>query len=140
MPKFVYSEGVDVGKDIDTEIWEKDEQKLVRENVKPGACVLELGGRYGVVSWAIQEKLADKKKHVVVEVDNMVIPTLQVNRDNNNCEYHIVNGVVGSREAYVFHLNVASFILFEDEIEIKKPEAVKAQLYQLFARQEILVG
>lgn len=125
MPKFVYSEGVDVGKEIDTETWEKDEQKLVRENVKPGACVLELGGRYGVVSWAIQEKLADKKKHVVVEVDNMVIPTLQVNRDNNNCEYHIVNGVVGNREAYVFHLNVASFILFDDEIEIKKPEAVK---------------
>lgn len=125
MPKFVYSEGVDVGKEIDPETWEKDEQKLVRENVKPGACVLELGGRYGVVSWAIQEKIADKKKHVVVEVDNMVISTLQVNRDNNNCEYHIVNGVVGNREAYVFHLNVASFILFDDEIEIKKPEAVK---------------
>jgi hypothetical protein len=110
---------------IDPETWEKDEQKLARENVKPGACVLELGGRYGVVSWAIQEKLADKTKHVVVEVDDIVIPALKANRDNNNCQYHIVNGFVGNREAYVFHLNVATFILFDDEIEIKNPEAVR---------------
>lgn len=109
---------------LDYNTWEKDEQTIVRENVKPGACVLELGGRFGVVSWAIQSKLTDKKKHVVTEVDPGVLPALQQNRDNNHCEYHIVHGVVGSREAYCFQLNAGTFVLFEDEIEIKKPDAI----------------
>jgi hypothetical protein len=122
-PKFVYAQGVE--QEIDHETWEKDEQKLVRENVKPGACVLELGGRYGIVSWAIQQKLADKKKHVVVEVDDIVIPALEENRNTNGCEFHIVNGVVGKRDAYVFNLRVASFVLFDDEIEIKNEEAIR---------------
>ena len=121
-PKFVYREGLE--HTIDHTAWEKDEQTLVRESVKPGACVLELGARFGVVSWAIQEKLADKKKHIAVEADSVVIPALEANRDNNECEYKIINGVVGSREAYCFYLNAGSFVLFDDEIEIKKPEAM----------------
>jgi hypothetical protein len=121
-PKFLYTAGLE--NTIDYTEWEKDEQTLVRESVKPGACVLELGARFGVVSWAIQEKLADKKKHVAVEADSVVIPALEANRDNNECEYKIVNGVVGSREAYCFYLNAGSFVLFDDEIEIKKPEAI----------------
>jgi hypothetical protein len=121
-PKFVYTAGLE--KTIDYTAWEKDEQALVRESVKPGACVLELGARFGVVSWAIQEKLADKKKHVAVEADSVVIPALEANRDNNGCEYKIINGVVGSRNAYCFYLNAGSFVLFDDEIEIKKPDAV----------------
>lgn len=78
-------------KKIDTYYHEKFEQYLVYKWIKPNDIVLELGARYGIVSYTIN-KLLDKKykrKHIVVEPDKYIIPILKNNRKKNNSKYKV---------------------------------------------------
>jgi len=77
-----------------SEYWERDEQLDAIEFVRPDHCVLELGGRYGVVSCVINSKLANKSSHFVVEPDTSVINALTTNKINHDAEFTIYNGIV----------------------------------------------
>lgn len=110
------------------ETWEVDEQKCCRENIKPDDCVLELGGRYGVVSYTIQQILSDKKKHVVVEPDTFVHPYLERNRDDNKCEYHILKGIVSADDAYCFGFGAGKFTLGPDVLKINNEHMFRQRI------------
>ena len=82
---------------VGSNIFEVDEQHLANQYIEPDSIVLELGARYGTVSYAINNKLTDKKKHVTVEPDPTVWAALEHNLRVNNCQTHVVQGFI-SRE------------------------------------------
>lgn len=84
------------GSKVDVE-FEGDEQKLVSLHLPRNSCVLELGARYGTVSCMISSVLDEPTKHVAVEPDTSVISALNKNRDSNNGQFHIWNGVVSKK-------------------------------------------
>ncbi len=84
------------GNPVDVD-FEKEEQFLVKTYIPRDATVLEMGSRYGTVSCVISEILDDPSRHVAVEPDSSVIQALERNREVNNGEFQIYNGVVSKR-------------------------------------------
>ena len=74
--------------------FENSEQQLCRKYIPKDASVLELGARYGTVSYVINKILDDPTKHVAVDPDTSIIPALERNRDVNGCKFHIFNGII----------------------------------------------
>lgn len=64
---------------INTACVEIDEQKLAAQYIQASDVVLELGARYGTVTYAINSKLANKSAHVAVEPDSRVWAALEKN-------------------------------------------------------------
>ncbi len=92
-----YDEG---GGEIDTATLETTEQEIARKHVRSDDVVLELGGRYGTVSCIINDALADRRNHVVVEPDANVLPALFRNRELHGAGFTVFEGTV-SRGAKV---------------------------------------
>lgn len=84
-------------KRIDYKNIESREQRDANEFIKPDDKVLELGARYGGVSITINKILNDKKNHVAVEPDDKVWNALELNRDNNDCEFQICKGAISNK-------------------------------------------
>lgn len=85
------------GNKVDTENIEKPEQDLANQYILEDDVVLELGARYGSVSCVINAKLKNRKNQVVVEPDERVWDALEQNRENNQCEFHIVKGFISRK-------------------------------------------
>ena len=67
--------------------------------------MLELGGRYGVASYCIQNKLKNKKLHLVVEPDKSVLVSLHQNIRNNSMECKVSkNKVLGNLDLLLLHI------------------------------------
>lgn len=79
---------------IDNKKVERIQQCFCEKYINPDDVVLELGARYGSVSCAINLVLNNKNNQVSVEPDDRVWNTLTKNRDNNNCEFNIVYGLI----------------------------------------------
>lgn len=77
--------------------FEVDEQILAKKYIEKDFTVLELGARYGTVSYAINSNLNVKTNHVTVEPDPTVWDALEHNLRVNNCQTHVVHGFI-SRE------------------------------------------
>jgi FkbM family methyltransferase len=84
--------------------YERDEQLLAAQYIKPNDVVLELGARYGSVSIIVNKILNNKTNQVSVEPDNTVWNVLERNRHDNNCNFHIYKGIV-SKTKYDLTLN-----------------------------------
>lgn len=82
---------------IDTTKFEVVEQHLAKAYIQEDDCVLELGARYGAVSCVINKKLRNKKNHIAVEPDQRVWDALKKNRDINNCEFHVLEGIISKK-------------------------------------------
>lgn len=67
---------------------------VINKLLPPEAVVLELGGRLGIVSNYINQKLANPKNHVVVEPFGLYADTLLKNKQANNAQYNILNGAI----------------------------------------------
>lgn len=80
--------------------YERAEQYIAADFIMPYLRVLELGGRYGVVSSVINNKLEDPYMHVVVEPDSSVIDALNTNKINHQCKFTIINGVVSIKQLF----------------------------------------
>ena len=86
--------------------YEKGEIKSIKKFLTKEMTVLELGGSLGVTSVIINSFLNNKKKHIVCEANPKLIKNLEYNKDQNNCEFKIVNQPVSSLEKKVtFHFN-----------------------------------
>jgi FkbM family methyltransferase len=85
--------------------YEAEECALVHEFVRPEDTVLELGACMGVVSCVTNKRLRDKTRHVVVEANPMLIPTLQRNRELNACGFLIENCAASSEREVNFFLH-----------------------------------
>jgi FkbM family methyltransferase len=92
-------------KEIDINTLEVQEQNDARRYIKPNDIVLELGGRYGTVSTIINNILSNKKNHVVVEPDKTVLNALKKNREINNCEYYIFDGIISNKKNKIITSN-----------------------------------
>ncbi len=94
------------GNIIDTSEVENIEQDLANKYILPNDVVLELGARYGSVSCVINSKLLNKTNQVVVEPDSRVWHALQLNKVNNNCHFHIINGFISRKKLDLENLDV----------------------------------
>lgn len=103
---------------IDHNIYEIEEQYQVYKFIKPDDIVLELGGRFGTVSVLINKIIKNKKNHIVVEPDISVIGALYNNRNNNNCQFEIVNKYISNIPKKIYYDGYSTRIL-NDENEIE---------------------
>ena len=76
---------------------EKSEQDLAEEFIESDDIVLELGARYGTVSYQIAKKLSDPKHLVAVEPQYQVHQALEKNRNNSNYPFIIHKGFVSKQ-------------------------------------------
>ena len=90
---------------IDTNYYESYEQYFANKYVLEDDCVLELGARFGSVSCAINEKLKCKTNQVSVEPDERVFNALELNKRNNNCEFHIIKGFISNKPLSLINLD-----------------------------------
>jgi hypothetical protein len=97
-PKLYYDKFINEnGYYVCSDIHEVDEQALAKKYIEKDFIVLELGARYGTVSYAINSNLTIKTNHVTVEPDPTVWDALEYNLRVNNCQTHVVRGFI-SRE------------------------------------------
>jgi len=85
------------GKPVDYKRFEAREIQLIKKYIKSDDRVLELGARYGGSSVAINQILNDKTKQYSVEPDSRVWEALEKNRDNHNCKFNIIKGVISRK-------------------------------------------
>ncbi len=97
--------------------WERPEQYFITKYVKSTDCVLELGGRYGVASYCIQNKLKNKKLHLVVEPDKSVLVSLHQNIKNNSMECKVFNGVISKKKQGIRQSELATFTYNYEDYE-----------------------
>ena len=90
---------------VDIEHLEKREQELANQYILENDIVLELGARYGSVSCIINSKLNNKKNQVVVEPDDRVWNALEINKNNNKCEFNIVKGFISNKKLDLINLD-----------------------------------
>ena len=73
---------------------ERQEQIDAEKYITSDCVVLELGARYGTVSCTINKKLSNQLNQVSVEPDVRVYGALEKNMISNDCNFHIVKGVI----------------------------------------------
>lgn len=82
---------------------ERIEQHHCSSYIPPDAAVLELGGRYGVVSVCINKKLRNPYHHLVVEPDKHIHPSLYKNREISNSKYRVLEGIISNQKLNLVH-------------------------------------
>jgi len=81
--------------------YEKQEIKSIKKFLTKEMTVLELGGSLGVTSVIINSILDKKTNHIVCEGNPELIENLAYNKNQNDCEFQIVNQPVSSLEKKV---------------------------------------
>lgn len=77
---------------------EQQERFIVEKFLNEDETVLELGGRYGVISCLINKRIKNPRHHVVVEPDSTVWETLKNNLKTNGCAPYIVKGFISNEK------------------------------------------
>jgi len=93
------------GCNVNTVMFEKEEQELARKYIQENDVVLELGARYGSVSCIINSKLRCKTNQVSVEPDDRVWASLDRNKKANGCEFNIINGFISNKKLGLTTMN-----------------------------------
>tara|TARA_R110000824_G_scaffold9415_4_gene42098 strand:+ start:4045 stop:4728 length:684 start_codon:yes stop_codon:yes gene_type:complete len=85
--------------------WEPREAAALKI-LSPHATVIELGACIGIISCLINKKLLDGTRHVAVEANPLLIDQLASIRDENDCNFHIENCMVGEKsDERTFYIN-----------------------------------
>lgn len=95
----------ELGRNVNTARFEKEEQELARKYIEEDDIVLELGARYGSVSCIINSKLRCKTNQVSVEPDERVWSSLERNKKANKCEFHIINWFISNKKLDLTDIN-----------------------------------
>ncbi len=74
--------------------YERPERILIKQFLDPNLPVVEFGANIGVISCIVNSRLRDRRQHVAVEANPLLIPVLAENRRANNCEFEIINSAV----------------------------------------------
>jgi FkbM family methyltransferase len=85
--------------------YEEEERELIKRFVQPDDAVLEFGACLGIVSCVTNKLLRDKTRHVVVEANPKVIPSLYRNRELNRAQFLIEHCAVSSKSEETFYLH-----------------------------------
>lgn len=78
---------------------ERPEQELVAKYIQPNSTVLELGGNLGATAMIINEKLSNKKHHVIVEPEKKFVDHLRHQAKTLTHEYTVAHGILASDRA-----------------------------------------
>jgi len=105
---------------------ERFEQYLVYKYIKPTDYVLEIGGRYGLVSITINLLLDKdhKSKHVVIEPDSNVNDVLVRNRNTFGTEFIICNKAISTIPLIFIANELGSYT----KPQLPAPELVSSEL------------
>lgn len=71
--------------------YEDGERRMLARFLDPGLPTIEIGACIGIVSCTTNRRLENPERHVVIEANPYLIPTLEANRDRNGCRFTIVN-------------------------------------------------
>ncbi|MEA3165728.1 MAG: hypothetical protein QOJ26_594 [Thermoplasmata archaeon] len=89
---------------------ERPEATLSLRHLDPSLPVVEVGGGLGVVACVVNATLADRGRHVVVEMDPRAAAVLRRNRDLNHSGFEVVEAAIAydaginlSNERGTFH-------------------------------------
>ena len=77
---------------------EAQEKELAKLCIESHNKVLELGARYGTVTYEIQQKLSDKNNVISVEPDSTVWKALTHNLIRNKCKVNIIYGFISRKK------------------------------------------
>jgi FkbM family methyltransferase len=84
-------------------LMERMEQYYCSTYISPNAAVLELGGRYGVVSVCINKILQNPYHHLVVEPDKEIHQSLYKNREISNSKFEVLEGIISNKKLNLVH-------------------------------------
>lgn len=93
---------------INTDTYETTEQWIAETFIPEDAIVLELGGRYGVVSCKINKRLKNKTNHLVVEPDPTVFSYMARNIVRNGAHCKMFNGIISKAPQYFQQAGIGS--------------------------------
>ncbi|WP_297763965.1 FkbM family methyltransferase [uncultured Muriicola sp.] len=85
--------------------YEEEEARYLSQYLPPKARVLELGACLGYVSCLTNQLLDDPTKHVVLEANPNLIPSLERNKKENHCAFHIENVVIANQKSIDFYVH-----------------------------------
>lgn len=85
--------------------YEAEERALIKRYLRPEDTVLELGACIGAVSCTTNKLLTDKTKHVVVEGNPKLIPSLEKNKSINGSGFTILNRAASQEKSVTFYLS-----------------------------------
>lgn len=85
--------------------YEEDERALIKKFLRPEDTVLECGACLGIVACVTNSLLRDKTRHVVVEANPKVIPSLYRNRELNRAGFLIEHCAVSNKSEETFYLH-----------------------------------
>ena len=124
---------------LDAGLHEAGEIGLARRMLLPELPVVELGGGIGVVSCLINRRLEHPDRHVVVEANPELIPTLEANRRLNHCQFRIRNVALayGTPEASLAIDSFAASRIGGSGRQVVVPTATLATLLQDAAFERI---
>ena len=85
--------------------YEEEERELIKKFLRPEDTVLEFGACLGVVSCVTNQLLRDRSRHVVVEANPNVVPSLYKNRALNGAKFLIEHCAVSNQTEETFYLH-----------------------------------
>lgn len=85
--------------------YEEEEARYLAQYLNPDAKVLELGACLGYVSCLTNQLLKDSDKHVVLEANPNLIPSITRNKQENACGFHIENVVISRQKSSDFYVH-----------------------------------
>jgi len=85
--------------------YEEEESRYLLQHLSPDAKVLELGSCLGYVSCLTNQLLKNKTQHVVLEANPQLIPWIEKNKRENNCEFAIENSIVSNQKTNDFYIH-----------------------------------
>jgi FkbM family methyltransferase len=113
------------GKEIEYLQAEREEQLLAYKYVPKDSCgVLELGARYGTVSYAISNKVGHRPVVVSVDPDPTAWKAFEENVVRNNIRAFFVPGIISRKRKALIHLEYGSYTI---DIEKAQEELERAQ-------------
>ena len=108
--------------------YEVFEQYMISKWIKPNDIVLELGGRYGVVSCTINMLLNEKNKkmHIVVEPDEDIKHIIQRNKKLTDSKFYIFDKAINDKKIKYIKNNefqgLANYTTSDDKNNIKSKD------------------
>ncbi len=87
--------------EIMLDLYEVQERQLIQRYLPNDAPVIELGASIGVVACIVNRGLTSPSRHIVVEANPDLIPTLKKNRDMNHCQFDITEAAIGYSNAWI---------------------------------------
>ncbi len=71
--------------------YEKPEREAVLRFIQPEWAVVELGACIGVVACVTNKRLNNPGRHIVLEINPLVLPHLKSNREANGCAFNVID-------------------------------------------------